>query len=88
MYVDSTVLMGNTGEMDASTGQFDKMTYMSCLPANGFFPDLANTPRTGARCCRVGTAYWAIGDGCCASRSSLWRAHSRRVRRACTRAAA
>ena len=48
VYVDSTVLMGNTGEMDVSSGQFDNMTYMSCLPDNGFFPDLANTPRTGA----------------------------------------
>lgn len=45
-YVDTSVMMGMTGEFDASMTQYKNITYMPCLPENNFFPDLANTPRT------------------------------------------
>lgn len=45
-YVDSSVIMGQTGSYDQTTKQFKGITYMSCTPENQFFPDLENTPRT------------------------------------------
>jgi LL-diaminopimelate aminotransferase len=47
VYVDSTVMAGNTGEYDDAKSGFEGMTYMSCLPDNGFFPDLSKVERTG-----------------------------------------
>lgn len=44
VYVDSSVIMGQTGEYDG-TG-FAGVTYMPCTPATDFFPDLSATPRT------------------------------------------
>jgi LL-diaminopimelate aminotransferase len=37
--------MGQTGECDADSKQFDGIVYMPCNPSNNFFPDLKNTPR-------------------------------------------
>lgn len=39
VYVDTTVMMGNTGQHNG-TG-FDKIEYMVCKPENNFFPDLS-----------------------------------------------
>lgn len=39
MYVDSSVMMGMTGEHNG-TG-FNNVQYMVCRPENGFFPDLS-----------------------------------------------
>uniref|UniRef100_A0A383VQ94 Aminotransferase class I/classII large domain-containing protein n=1 Tax=Tetradesmus obliquus TaxID=3088 RepID=A0A383VQ94_TETOB len=44
VYVDTTVMMGNTGTHNG-TG-FDGIEYMVCTPENNFFPDLAKTKRT------------------------------------------
>ncbi|KAI8464782.1 MAG: LL-diaminopimelate aminotransferase [Monoraphidium minutum] len=44
VYVDTSVMMGNTGLHDG-TG-FAGMTYMVCNPDNDFFPDLDKAPRT------------------------------------------
>eukprot|EP00877_Chromochloris_zofingiensis_P014905 jgi/Chrzof1/9669/Cz04g11190.t1 len=44
VYVDTTVMMGNTGQHNG-TG-FDKIEYMVCKPENNFFPDLSKTKRT------------------------------------------
>lgn len=38
VYVDTTVMMGNTGGHNG-TG-FDGIQYMVCTPENNFFPDL------------------------------------------------
>jgi LL-diaminopimelate aminotransferase len=46
VYVDGSVIMGATGNLDKDRGQFDGMTYMPCTPTNNFFPDLAALPRT------------------------------------------
>ena len=48
VYVDTTVMMGNTGSWNEAEQGFDSMAYLPITPANDFFPDLANTPKTGA----------------------------------------
>merc|ERR1719454_395438 len=45
VYVDTSVIMGQTGEMDQEKKQYSGIVYMPCNPSNGFFPDLENTPR-------------------------------------------
>ena len=44
VYVDSSVIMGQTG--DHNGAGFDSIAYMVCTPENAFFPDLASAPRT------------------------------------------
>ena len=46
VYVDSSVVVGQTGEFNQQTKNYDNITYMSCLPENNFFPDLSKLPRT------------------------------------------
>lgn len=45
-YVDTSVIMGQTGAYDHSSKQYRNITYMPCNPDNAFFPDLEKTPRT------------------------------------------
>lgn len=45
-YVDSSVMLGQTGEYDTGVQQYRNIVYMPCTPENNFFPDLAATPRT------------------------------------------
>jgi len=45
VYVDTSVIMGQTALMDDEKKQYSGIVYMQCNPSNGFFPDLANTPR-------------------------------------------
>lgn len=45
VYVDTSVMMGQTGTQDTETMQYDNIVYMPCTPANGFFPDYVNVPR-------------------------------------------
>ena len=45
VYVDTSVMLGQTGTFDESTKQYENLVYMPCNPSNNFFPDLANTPR-------------------------------------------
>lgn len=46
VYVDSSVMLGQTGEIDDKTKQFQGIEYMPCTSENGFFPNLKNTKRT------------------------------------------
>uniref|UniRef100_A0A7S0BKD0 Aminotransferase class I/classII large domain-containing protein n=1 Tax=Rhodosorus marinus TaxID=101924 RepID=A0A7S0BKD0_9RHOD len=46
VYVDTSVMQGQTQLFNEGTSQFDGITYMRCDSSNGFFPDLENTPRT------------------------------------------
>ena len=46
VYVDSSVIMGQTGVYDQNAGRFDNLIYMPCTPENDFFPNLEITPRT------------------------------------------
>lgn len=45
VYVDTSVMMGQTGSIDASTKQFENIVYMPCTPSNNFFPDLEAVPK-------------------------------------------
>ena len=45
VYVDTSVMMGQTGEMDPATSQFKNIVYMPCNPENNFFPDITKLPR-------------------------------------------
>ena len=45
-YVDSSVIMGQTGQYQKSVQKFGNIEYMRCTPDNGFFPDLSSTKRT------------------------------------------
>jgi len=45
VYVDTSVIMGQTGTMDDGKKQYENIVYMPCNPENGFFPDIENVPR-------------------------------------------
>lgn len=44
--MDSSVIMGQTGEFQKEVEKYGKIEYMKCTPENGFFPDLSNISRT------------------------------------------
>lgn len=62
MYVDTSVLMGNTADYDDAAAGFAGLTYLVCSDSNNFFPDLDNTPRTG-------TASLPLETGCRVART-------------------
>ncbi|CAM8924924.1 unnamed protein product [Rhodiola kirilowii] len=45
-YVDSSVIMGQTGLYSSDVGKYKNIEYMRCSPENGFFPDLSTVART------------------------------------------
>eukprot|EP01018_Ginkgo_biloba_P031029 Gb_40794 [translate_table: standard] len=45
-YVDSSVIMGQTGIFQKDIQKYGKIEYMKCLPENDFFPDLSSVSRT------------------------------------------
>ncbi|KAF8019709.1 hypothetical protein BT93_G0414 [Corymbia citriodora subsp. variegata] len=45
-YVDSSVIMGQTGLYQQDIEKYAKIEYMKCTPENGFFPDLSTVART------------------------------------------
>jgi len=45
VYVDTSVIMGQTSSQDSSTNQYGGIVYMPCTAENGFFPDYASCPR-------------------------------------------
>jgi len=45
VYVDTSVMMGQTGDIDTDTSQYDNIVYMPCTAENEFFPDYASLPR-------------------------------------------
>jgi LL-diaminopimelate aminotransferase len=46
VYVDSGVIMGQTGLFQKDDQKFEGIEYMKCTPENGFFPDLSSVSRT------------------------------------------
>lgn len=44
VYVDTSVMMGQTGDLDEETKQYDKIVYMPCR-APTFFPDMETLPK-------------------------------------------
>ncbi|KAK4375701.1 hypothetical protein RND71_006378 [Anisodus tanguticus] len=45
-YVDSSVIMGQTGQFQKDVEKYGNIAYMRCTPENEFFPDLSTVPRT------------------------------------------
>lgn len=45
VYVDTSVMMGQTGEQDPELKQYEGIVYMPCNAENNFFPDYASLPR-------------------------------------------
>ncbi|PWA78738.1 pyridoxal phosphate (PLP)-dependent transferases superfamily protein [Artemisia annua] len=45
-YVDSSVIMGQTGEFQKDVKKYATIEYMECTPENDFFPDLSKVSRT------------------------------------------
>ncbi|CAN4100669.1 unnamed protein product [Withania somnifera] len=45
-YVDSSVIMGQTGQFQKDVEKYGNIAYMKCTPENGFFPNLSSVPRT------------------------------------------
>lgn len=45
VYVDTSVMMGQTGDIDGETRQYKNIVYMPCTAENNFFPDYASLPR-------------------------------------------
>lgn len=45
VYVDTSVMMGQTGDIDNDSKQYDNIVYMPCTAENEFFPDYASLPR-------------------------------------------
>lgn len=45
VYVDTSVMVGQTGLVDPATKQFQNIIYMPCTPQNNFFPDVEKLPR-------------------------------------------
>ena len=44
VYVDTSVMMGQTGDIDPVSKQFKNIVYMPCNPSNNFFPNIADLP--------------------------------------------
>ncbi|KAL8554815.1 hypothetical protein ACS0TY_002848 [Phlomoides rotata] len=45
-YVDSSVILGQTGLFQKDVEKYENIEYMRCTPENGFFPDLSTVRRT------------------------------------------
>ncbi|XP_062082667.1 LL-diaminopimelate aminotransferase, chloroplastic-like [Humulus lupulus] len=45
-YVDSSVIMGQTGQFQKGVEKYGNIEYMRCTPENDFFPDLSTVSRT------------------------------------------
>lgn len=45
-YVDSSVIMGQTGQFQKDVEKYAAIEYMRCTAENGFFPDLSTVGRT------------------------------------------
>ena len=46
VYVDTSVMLGQTGLINKETSQYNNIVYMPCNSDNSFFPDLSACPRT------------------------------------------
>lgn len=43
--MDSSVILGQTGQYQKDVEKYGNIVYMKCTPENGFFPDLSSVPR-------------------------------------------
>uniref|UniRef100_A0A7S1FXY0 Aminotransferase class I/classII large domain-containing protein n=1 Tax=Corethron hystrix TaxID=216773 RepID=A0A7S1FXY0_9STRA len=66
VYVDTSVMMGQTGVIDEATAQYSNIEYMACTPENGFFPDLEKVNADVIYICSPNNP-----TGACATREQL-----------------
>lgn len=45
-YMDSSVIIGQSGEFQDNMSKYKNVEYMTCKPENNFFPDLSTASRT------------------------------------------
>ncbi|KAH9686185.1 Aminotransferase ALD1 [Citrus sinensis] len=45
-YIDSSVIVGQAGDLEDEVGKYCNIEYLECGPGNNFFPDLKGTSRT------------------------------------------
>jgi LL-diaminopimelate aminotransferase len=45
VYVDTSVMLGQTGAQNPDTRQYENIVYLPCTPDNDFFPDVRAAPR-------------------------------------------
>lgn len=45
VYIDGSVIAGQTGNYNAQNHLYDNLSLMPCTPANHFFPDLSHVPK-------------------------------------------
>lgn len=45
-YIDSSVIVGQAGDLEDEVGKYCNNEYLECGPGNNFFPDLKRTCRT------------------------------------------
>ena len=45
VYVDTAVMLGQTGTQNPQTLQYENIVYMACTPENNFFPNIKDYPR-------------------------------------------
>ncbi|XP_051145317.1 aminotransferase ALD1, chloroplastic isoform X2 [Andrographis paniculata] len=45
-YIDSSVIIGQTGDVEKDSGRYQNIEYMKCEPQNNFFPDFSKVART------------------------------------------
>ena len=53
VYVDTSVIMGMTGEYNQEGSNFSNVQYMPCTPGNGFFPDISVVSPYQAHLCTI-----------------------------------
>jgi len=66
VYVDTSVMVGQTGAQDEKTSQYGGIVYMECNPGNGFFPDLDKVEADVIYICSPNNP-----TGACATREQL-----------------
>ena len=54
VYVDTSVIMGMTGDYNQQSTKFENVQYMPCTPDNGFFPDLSVVSPLFSASCSLG----------------------------------
>ena len=45
VYVDTAVMIGQTGTQNKVSGQYENIVYMPCNPENGFYPNIEESSR-------------------------------------------
>lgn len=78
VYVDTSVMLGQTGSQDPTTLQYDNIVYMPCTPENNFFPNYNDLPRADVvYLCSPKYVMYCLSCCCCAC--CCWNLHTHMV---------